>query len=86
MVITMNEEANKEVIEKIKSKLDILRGYLVLDGGDCEFVKYQDKIVYIRLLGHCAQCLAQDETINNGIYAELKEEIPEIEGEINVTV
>ncbi|MGN1391369.1 MAG: NifU family protein, partial [Sharpea porci] len=40
------EEACKEVIEKI-------RPYLMRDGGDIQFVMFQDGIVYVQLFGAC---------------------------------
>lgn len=76
---------NKEEIAlKIKELLEDLRPFLNQDGGDIEFLKYEDKFVFIRLTGACAHCGYQDETINYGIETYLKEQIPEIEGVINV--
>ena len=71
---------------KIKELLDDLRPFLNGDGGDIEFIKYEDKYVYIKLTGACAHCGFQDETINFGIEAYLKDQIPEIEGVINVDI
>ena len=71
---------------KIKELLDDLRPFLNGDGGDIEFIKYEDKYVYIKLTGACANCGFQDETISFGIEAYLKDQIPEIEGVINVDV
>ena len=71
---------------KIKELLDDLRPVLNGDGGDIEFIKYEDKFVYIKLTGACANCGFQDETISFGIEAYLKDQVPEIEGVINVDV
>lgn len=71
---------------KIKELLDDLRPFLNGDGGDIEFIKYEDKFVYIKLTGACANCGFQDETISFGIEAYLKDQIPEIEGVINVDI
>ena len=35
---------------KIKELLDDLRPFLNGDGGDIEFIKYEDKFVYIKLV------------------------------------
>lgn len=75
-----------EILEKIKKILDDLRPYLNMDGGDVEFIKYEKKIVYVKLTGACANCLFSDETIKNGLYEALKAEVPEIEGVINTEV
>lgn len=72
-----------QVEEKIKEILESIRPYINADGGDIEFIKYEDNYVYIRLYGACKQCSFSDETINNGIYETLVSEIPEIKGVIN---
>ena len=71
---------------KIKELIDDLRPFLNSEGGDIDFIKYEDKYVYIKLTGACANCGYQDETINYGIENYLKEQIPEIEGVINVSL
>ena len=71
---------------KIKELIEDLRPFLNSEGGDIEFIKYEEKFVYIKLTGACAHCGYQDETINFGIESYLKEQIPEIEGVINVTL
>ncbi len=81
------EITNEEnTINKIKEILETLRPYLNMDGGDVDFIKYENKIVYVKLTGACAACLFSDETIKNGLFESLKSEIPEIEGVINVSL
>jgi Fe-S cluster biogenesis protein NfuA len=66
--------------QNIKSALENIRPYLQRDGGDVEYVDYtDDKIVKIRLLGHCAGCPHAQATIKGGIERLLKEEYPEID-------
>jgi len=55
-----------------------------MDGGDIEFIKYEDGIVYIKLLGACSGCIYADSTIHDYIEEALKQEIPEVKGVINV--
>lgn len=69
---------------KIIELIENIRPYINMDGGDIEFIKYEDKYVFIKLTGACANCIGQDDTIKNGIYEMIKSEIPEIEGVINV--
>lgn len=76
----------KKVENQIKEILNTLRPYLNMDGGDVEFIKYENKIVYVRLTGACQACLFSDETIKNGLYETIKESIPEVEGVINTTI
>lgn len=67
--------------EKIKAGLDVIRPYLQRDGGDVEFVEYtDDKIVKVRLLGHCQGCAFRQATINGMIAQVLRESYPEIQG------
>lgn len=73
-----------KIEEKIEKVLNSIRPYLNSDGGDIEFIKYQDKIVYVKLLGGCAGCPHRNATINNGIFEALKNEIPEVENVINL--
>ena len=73
---------NDRIIELIEK----LRPYLNMDGGDIEFIKYEDGYVYIRLIGACSDCIYQDSTINDGILSFFQSEIPEIIGVINVSI
>ena len=72
----MYDDIEIEVIN-ILSKL---RPYLQRDGGDVKFVKYEDGIVYIELLGACVGCASMDDTIKGGIEAILTEEVPGVIG------
>ena len=72
--------------EKIIELTEKLRPYLNMDGGDIEFIKYEDGYVYIKLIGACSDCIYQDTTINDGILTFYQSEIPEIQGVINVTI
>lgn len=78
------EEKNKDIVAHIKEELEDLRPFLNMDGGDIEFIKYDDFYVYVKLTGACAMCGFQDITLKDNIEAYLQEEIPEIKGVINV--
>lgn len=68
-------------IEKaIKKTIERVRPYLQRDGGDLEYVKFVDGIVYIRLHGACIGCSYVDVTMRDGIEAILLEEIPGVIG------
>ena len=71
------EEENIEV--KIHMLIDKLRPFLISDGGNLEFVKYEDHIVYVRLLGACENCSTMDITLKDGIEQLIINEIPEVE-------
>lgn len=71
----------KEVIIDI---IDHLRPFLINDGGNIEFVKYEDNIVYIKMMGACSNCHMLDFTLKEGIEAAIKSEVPEVKEVVNV--
>ncbi len=74
----------KETEKKIIEIIDTLRPYLINDGGNIEFVKFEDGIVYIKMLGACADCGLMDFTLKDGIEFALKEEVPEVKSVVNM--
>jgi len=66
------------VEEKIIEQLNRLRPYLVNDGGNIEFVKFENGTVYVKFLGACSHCGMLDVTLTEGIAATLINEIPEV--------
>ena len=72
--------------DKIKKLIENIRPYLNMDGGDVEFIKYDDKekVVFVKLNGACAMCIAKDETLENGLLEAIQDEIPEVKKIINV--
>ena len=64
--------------EQIIGVLEQIRPFLQRDGGDVEFVDYtEDKVVLVRLQGHCAGCPHAQATIKGGIEAILREQFPD---------
>ncbi|MCR4581858.1 MAG: NifU family protein [Bacilli bacterium] len=76
----------EQKIEKIKEVLDSLKPFIQADGGDIEFVKYEDDYVYIKLSGACAGCEFIDYTLEDNVYEAIKEEIPECKGVLNIDI
>lgn len=75
----------KDEIElKIISLIDRIRPYLISDGGNLEYVKYQNGIVYVRLSGACKDCSMIDVTLKDGIEEMIISEIPEVKEVINL--
>jgi Fe-S cluster biogenesis protein NfuA len=66
--------------EKIQIVLDKIRPFIRRDGGDVIFDSFEDGIVYITMLGACADCMMIDTTISDGIEVILMEEVPGILG------
>ncbi len=61
--------------EKIRAKLEELRGMLQADGGDLEVVSIQDKLVKLRLKGACGGCPHATMTIKQGLERVLRESV-----------
>lgn len=76
-------KSENDIENQIKELLDSIRPYLNADGGDIEFIKYENGYLYIKLLGLCGNCSFADDTIQNGIYENIKQQIPELKGVIN---
>lgn len=72
----MNQEPTIE--EQIIDILEVIRPYINGDGGDVEFVKFEEGICYVHLTGACQGCMAADITLNEGIKDLLVENIPEV--------
>jgi len=64
--------------KKIKEVIDYLRPFIMNDGGNIEFVKYENNIVYVKMQGACADCEMQDLTLKDGLEMAIKDEVPEV--------
>jgi Fe-S cluster biogenesis protein NfuA len=72
--------ADKETVDKILEVIEHLRPYLQRDGGDMEFVRFDEGIVYVRMLGACSGCAFIENTLSGGIEEALLEEVPGVIG------
>ena len=85
-----NEKIIKNTIknneEVIKSIIEDIRPFLNSDGGDIEFIKYEDNYVFVKLYGACSHCGFQDFTLNDNILELIKEQIPDVIAVINVEI
>ena len=73
-----------ETETKILEVIDKIRPFLINDGGNIEFVKFEDGWVYIKLTGQCSNCDLIDYTLKDGIEVALVNEIPEVVGVKNI--
>ncbi len=65
--------------QQIREALDQIRPILQRDGGDLEFVELtDDKVVRVRLQGHCAGCPGATMTLKAVIERILKESFPDV--------
>ena len=73
---------DKQRVNQIITVLEKIRPFINRDGGDIEFVKYQDGEVFVRMIGACAGCDLIESTLQDGVATLLKEEVP---GVVKVT-
>lgn len=66
--------------DQIETALDAIRPALHMDGGDVEFVDYDDAegVVQLRLLGACGSCPISYTTVRYGIERRIKAAIPSV--------
>jgi Fe-S cluster biogenesis protein NfuA len=70
----------EEITKQAQNVIKKIRPYINRDGGDIKFVKYEDGIVYVQMLGACVGCAIVDTTLTDGVEAILLEEVPGIIG------
>ena len=72
----MSDSINAKILEV----LELLRPALQADGGDVEFLSFDDQegIVELRLLGACESCPISMMTLKEGIERRLKGSVPEV--------
>ena len=68
----------KDIEEKIKEVIEKIRPYMQNDGGDVEFKKFENGVVYVKLTGACSGCPMATITLQEGIESVLISEIPEV--------
>ena len=68
---------------KIKEVINKIRPFLQNDGGDVEFVSFENGIVNVKMHGACVDCINLDNTISEGIEMIL---IDEVSGVIGVNI
>ncbi len=72
------KDNNQEVVTKIKDVVAKIRPYLQNDGGDVEFKRFENGVVYVKLVGACSSCPMATMTLQEGIENALLNEVPEV--------
>lgn len=68
-----------EIIAQICELLETrVRPAVQMDGGDIEFDRFEDGVVYLRMRGACAGCPSSTMTLKSGIENMLKHFVPEV--------
>lgn len=66
--------------ENVRSALAEIRPMLAQHLGGIEFVKLENDIVYVKMLGHCDGCPLSALTLKAGVEELLKMRVPGIQG------
>ena len=64
--------------KQIKEALEQVRPQLQADGGDIEYVGFDNGIVKVKLKGACSGCPMSTMTLQWGVEKFLKKQIPEV--------
>jgi Fe-S cluster biogenesis protein NfuA len=64
--------------ERVKKALEQVRPQLQADGGDIEYVGFDNGIVKVKLKGSCSGCPMSTMTLQWGVERFLKKQIPEV--------
>ena len=73
----MIKNDTSKIIEEIKDVIDSIRFYINQDGGDLEFVSFDEKKgeVTVKILGECIGCSLIVVTYKEGLETILKNEV-----------
>lgn len=69
---------------EIRQALEKIRPFLQRDGGDVEFVSFEDGAVKVKLQGACSGCPGAQMTLKMVIEKMLKEEFPDVKEVVGV--
>ncbi|WP_052663535.1 NifU family protein [[Mycoplasma] testudinis] len=78
--MAVKRKTKKEIEAEILDVLDNVRFYIQKDGGDLRFLKFENGIVHIQILGSCVGCALIDMTYKEGVETILQDEIKEVKG------
>ncbi len=65
--------------QKIESALSEIRPFIAQHLGDIEFVKFENQICYVRMLGSCLGCPLSQMTLKQGVEELVKASVPEVQ-------
>jgi Fe-S cluster biogenesis protein NfuA len=66
---------SEELEATVKEAMEMFRPQLQADGGDLEFVSFEDNKVYVRLTGACGNCPMATMTLKQGVERYLKDKV-----------
>ena len=86
IITTNSKEASDDVVASITSLLNArIRPAVARDGGDIKFCSFEQGIVYVEMLGHCAGCPYASQTLKEGVEKILQTYIPQVKAVKNIS-
>ena len=76
--VKSEKTTDEEVITRINEVINKVRPYLQNDGGDVQFKRFENGVVYVSLVGACSNCPMAVMTLQDGIENALLNEVPEV--------
>lgn len=77
--------SQEQIIEQIEEVLESVRPKFWLHGGNLEFVKFVEGVVYVRLSGSCNGCPSSMYSLTLLVESELKREVSQVTKVVEVT-
>lgn len=71
----LDNEIERQIVEILETRV---KPAVAMDGGNIEFVEFDDGVVYLRMEGACAGCPSSTLTLKSGIEGLLKRFVPEV--------
>lgn len=65
----------EQKLNEILEIIDTLKLYIQQDGGEFDFISYENDIVTVRLRGACVGCASIDITYESGLQELLRDEV-----------
>ena len=70
---------NLKLVQKLEKIMDLyVRPVLKDHFGDIKITKFEDDVVYVKMLGQCASCASAQYTLQNVVSKEIKSRMPQI--------
>lgn len=80
------QDSPSELRQRIADVLELIRPSVQADGGDIELVDVgSDGVVSVRFHGACIGCPSSNLTLQMGIEANLRDQVPEVTRVISVS-
>ena len=75
---------NEQAVATIQQVLEQLRPTIAMDGGNVEFVSFEQDIVYVRFSGACVGCPMSTLTLKHGIEQAIQAQVPQVSEVVSV--